>query len=549
MAELEINPASIRKALDDFVDSYEPSATPTEEVGHVKTAGDGIAQVTGLPGCMSNELLVFEDGTQGLAFNLDEREIGVVVLGDFSGIEEGQEVRRTGQVLSVPVGDGYLGRVVNPLGEPIDGLGEIKVEGRRILEAQAPDVIHRKSVFEPLQTGLKAIDAMVPIGRGQRQLIIGDRQTGKTAIALDAIINQKANWESGDPTKQVRCIYVAIGQKGSTIASVKASLEENDAMKYTTIVAAPASDSAGFKYIAPYTGSAIGQYWMYNGKHVLIIFDDLSKQAEAYRAISLLLRRPPGREAYPGDVFYLHSRLLERCAKLSDDMGGGSMTGLPIIETKANDISAYIPTNVISITDGQIFLQSDLFNANQRPAIDVGQSVSRVGGAAQTKALKKVSGTLKISLARYRDLQGFAMFASDLDPATKAELTRGAHLMELLKQPQFHPVAMEKQVVSVWAGTHGKLDDLDIEDVLPFESQLHDYLEHNTDILDIIRETSNFTSDTEKALDEAIEDFRKTFIMHDGKPLVVPTGVNAEEPESIQQEKLVVGKGMKKERK
>lgn len=549
MAELEINPASIRKALDDFVDSYEPSATPTEEVGHVKTAGDGIAQVTGLPGCMSNELLVFEDGTQGLAFNLDEREIGVVVLGDFSGIEEGQEVHRTGQVLSVPVGDGYLGRVVNPLGEPIDGLGEIKTEGRRILEAQAPDVIHRKSVFEPLQTGLKAIDAMVPIGRGQRQLIIGDRQTGKTAIALDAIINQKANWESGDPTKQVRCIYVAIGQKGSTIASVKASLEENDAMKYTTIVAAPASDSAGFKYIAPYTGSAIGQYWMYNGKHVLIIFDDLSKQAEAYRAISLLLRRPPGREAYPGDVFYLHSRLLERCAKLSDDMGGGSMTGLPIIETKANDISAYIPTNVISITDGQIFLQSDLFNANQRPAIDVGQSVSRVGGAAQTKALKKVSGTLKISLARYRDLQGFAMFASDLDPATKAELTRGAHLMELLKQPQFHPVAMEKQVVSIWAGTHGKLDDLDIEDVLPFESQLHDYLEHNTDILDIIRETSNFTSDTEKALDEAIEDFRKTFIMHDGKPLVVPTGVNAEEPESIQQEKLVVGKGMKKERK
>lgn len=549
MAELEINPASIRKALDDFVDSYEPSATPTEEVGHVKTAGDGIAQVTGLPGCMSNELLVFEDGTQGLAFNLDEREIGVVVLGDFSGIEEGQEVRRTGQVLSVPVGDGYLGRVVNPLGEPIDGLGEIKTEGRRILEAQAPDVIHRKSVFEPLQTGLKAIDAMVPIGRGQRQLIIGDRQTGKTAIALDAIINQKANWESGDPTKQVRCIYVAIGQKGSTIASVKVSLEENDAMKYTTIVAAPASDSAGFKYIAPYTGSAIGQYWMYNGKHVLIIFDDLSKQAEAYRAISLLLRRPPGREAYPGDVFYLHSRLLERCAKLSDDMGGGSMTGLPIIETKANDISAYIPTNVISITDGQIFLQSDLFNANQRPAIDVGQSVSRVGGAAQTKALKKVSGTLKISLARYRDLQGFAMFASDLDPATKAELTRGAHLMELLKQPQFHPVAMEKQVVSIWAGTHGKLDDLDIEDVLPFESQLHDYLEHNTDILDIIRETSNFTSDTEKALDEAIEDFRKTFIMHDGKPLVVPTGVNAEEPESIQQEKLVVGKGMKKERK
>ena len=550
MAELTIDPASIRKALDDFVDSYKPSAAPAEEVGYVKTAGDGIAQVTGLPGCMSNELLTFEDGTQGLAFNLDEREIGVVVLGDFSGIEEGQEVHRTGQVLSVPVGDGYLGRVVNPLGEPIDGLGEIQSDGRRILEAQAPDVIHRKSVFEPMQTGLKAIDAMVPIGRGQRQLIIGDRQTGKTAIALDTIINQKTNWESGDPKKQVRCIYVAIGQKGSTIAGVKASLEENDAMKYTTIVAAPASDSAGFKYIAPYTGSAIGQHWMYNGRHVLIIFDDLSKQAEAYRAISLLLRRPPGREAYPGDVFYLHSRLLERCAKLSDDLGGGSMTGLPIIETKANDISAYIPTNVISITDGQIFLQSDLFNSGQRPAIDVGQSVSRVGGAAQTKALKKVSGTLKISLARYRDLQGFAMFSSDLDPATKAELTRGAHLMELLKQPQFQPFPMEKQVASVWAGTHGKLDDLDLEDVLPFESQMHVYLEEHTDILDVIRETRDFTKDTEAKLNDAVDAFRKTFITHDGKRLEEP-----EEPEddgaaqTVDQEKIVIGtKGQKGQR-
>lgn len=550
MAELTIDPASIRKALDDFVDSYKPSAAPAEEVGYVKTAGDGIAQVTGLPGCMSNELLTFEDGTQGLAFNLDEREIGVVVLGDFSGIEEGQEVHRTGQVLSVPVGDGYLGRVVNPLGEPIDGLGEIQSDGRRILEAQAPDVIHRKSVFEPMQTGLKAIDAMVPIGRGQRQLIIGDRQTGKTAIALDTIINQKMNWESGDPKKQVRCIYVAIGQKGSTIAGVKASLEENDAMKYTTIVAAPASDSAGFKYIAPYTGSAIGQHWMYNGRHVLIIFDDLSKQAEAYRAISLLLRRPPGREAYPGDVFYLHSRLLERCAKLSDDLGGGSMTGLPIIETKANDISAYIPTNVISITDGQIFLQSDLFNSSQRPAIDVGQSVSRVGGAAQTKALKKVSGTLKISLARYRDLQGFAMFSSDLDPATKAELTRGAHLMELLKQPQFRPFPMEKQVASVWAGTHGKLDDLDLEDVLPFESQMHVYLEEHTDILDVIRETRDFTKDTEAKLNDAIDAFRKTFITHDGKRLEEPEGPEDDgAAQTVDQEKLVVGtKGQKGQR-
>jgi F-type H+/Na+-transporting ATPase subunit alpha len=347
MAELTIDPAEVREALDHFVESYKPSDTPTQEVGYVETAGDGIAHVTGLPGCMANELLTFEDGTLGLAFNLDPREIGVVVLGDFAGIEEGQEVRRTGEVLSVPVGDGFLGRTVNPLGQPIDGLGEIKSEGRRILEAQAPDVMHRHPVDEPMSTGLKAIDAMTPIGRGQRQLIIGDRQTGKTAIAIDTIINQKSNWESGDPNKQVRCIYVAIGQKGSTIASVRENLEAAGAMEYTTIVASPASDSAGFKYIAPYTGSAIGQHWMYHGKHVLIVFDDLSKQAEAYRSISLLLRRPPGREAYPGDVFYLHSRLLERCAKLSDDLGGGSMTGLPIVETKANDVSAYIPTNVI----------------------------------------------------------------------------------------------------------------------------------------------------------------------------------------------------------
>ncbi len=520
MAELTIDPAAIRDALEEFVASYQPSDTPTQEVGVVATAGDGIAHVTGLPGCMNNELLSFEDGTLGLAFNLDAREIGVVILGDFAGIEEGQEVRRTGEVLSVPVGDGYLGRVVDPLGNPIDGLGEIKSEGRRILEAQAPDVMHRHPVDEPLSTGLKAIDAMTPIGRGQRQLIIGDRQTGKTAIAIDTIINQKANWESGDPKKQVRCIYVAIGQKGSTIASVKQSLEESGAMEYTTIVASPASDSAGFKYIAPYTGSAIGQHWMYNGKHVLIVFDDLSKQAEAYRSISLLLRRPPGREAYPGDVFYLHSRLLERCAKLSDDMGGGSMTGLPIIETRANDVSAYIPTNVISITDGQIFLQSDLFNANQRPAVDVGISVSRVGGAAQTKALKKVSGTLKISLAQYRSLESFAMFASDLDAASKAQLTRGARLTELLKQPQFSPYSMEQEVVSVWAGTHGKLDDLEINDVLPFERGLLDYLDHNTDILTTIRETENFTDETEKALDKAIDEFRGTFVTGAGKPLV-----------------------------
>ena len=540
MAEMTIDPAVVRKALDQFVESYKPTDTPTQEVGYVRTAGDGIAHVEGLPGCMANELLTFEDGTLGLAFNLDAREIGVVILGDFAGVEEGQEVHRTGEVLSVPVGDGYLGRTVNPLGEPIDGLGEIKSEGRRILEAQAPDVMHRHPVDEPLATGIKAIDAMTPIGRGQRQLIIGDRQTGKTAIAIDTIINQKRNWESGDPKKQVRCIYVAIGQKGTTIAAVRSSLEEAGAMEYTTIVASPASDSAGFKYIAPYTGSAIGQHWMYGGKHVLIVFDDLSKQAEAYRSISLLLRRPPGREAYPGDVFYLHSRLLERCAKLSDDLGGGSMTGLPIIETKANDVSAYIPTNVISITDGQIFLQSDVFNANQRPAVDVGISVSRVGGAAQTKALKKVSSTLKISLAQYRSLQSFAMFASDLDAASKAQLTRGARLTELLKQPQFTPYSMEKQVVSVWVGTHGKLDDLDLEDVLPFESGLLDYLDHNTDILKTIRDTEDFTDDTEKALDKAVDEFAKTFVTHKGQTL---DGHKADQdqgqPVAVQQEKLV----------
>ena len=507
MAELTIDPATIRKALDDFVEAYTPSETPTQEVGHVATAGDGIAHVTGLPGCMANELLTFEDGTLGLAFNLDAREIGVVILGDFVGIEEGQEVRRTGEVLSVPVGDGFLGRVVDPLGRPIDGMGEIKSEGRRILEAQAPDVMHRHPVDQPMSTGLKAIDAMTPIGRGQRQLIIGDRQTGKTAIAIDTIINQKKNWESGDPKKQVRCIYVAIGQKGSTIASVKQSLEEAGAMEYTTIVASPASDSAGFKYIAPYTGSAIGQHWMYNGKDVLIVFDDLSKQAEAYRSISLLLRRPPGREAYPGDVFYLHSRLLERCARVSDDLGGGSMTGLPIVETKANDVSAYIPTNVISITDGQIFLQ--------------------------------------ISLARYRSLESFAMFASDLDAASKAQLNRGARLTELLKQPQFSPYSMEQEVVSVWAGTHGKFDDLAIADVLPFEHGLLEYVDRNTDILTTIRDTGDFTKETEEALDKAVDAFRETYVTKAGKPLVdKKTAPKSVTP--VDQEQIKAGKAQEK---
>jgi F-type H+-transporting ATPase subunit alpha len=535
MAELTINPEEIRAALDSFLKSYAPKVAAREEVGRVSLAGDGIAQVEGLPGAMANELLLFEDGTFGIALNLDVREIGVVVLGEFSGIEEGQEVRRTGEVLSVAVGDGYLGRVVDPLGTPIDGLGEIVTEGRRALELQAPGVMARTSVHEPLQTGLKSVDAMTPIGRGQRQLIIGDRQTGKTAIAIDTIINQKENWATGDPAKQVRCIYVAIGQKGSTIAAVRGALEEAGALAYTTIVASPASDPAGFKYLAPYTGSAIGQHWMYHGKHVLIVFDDLSKQAEAYRAVSLLLRRPPGREAYPGDVFYLHSRLLERCAKLNDELGAGSMTGLPIIETKANDVAAYIPTNVISITDGQIFLQSDLFNAGQRPAIDVGISVSRVGGAAQVKAMKKVSGTLKIDLAQYRSLEAFAMFASDLDAASRQQLTRGARLMELLKQAQFTPFPIEDQVASIWAGTKGKLDDVAIGDVRRFETEMLEYLRRHTEVLSTIASTGVLTDETEQELEEGIDAFRKTFLgdvgqtsAHGDKEAAAPVAVEQE---------------------
>ncbi len=501
MTELTIRPDEIRDALQRFVSDYQPETASREEVGTVAETGDGIARVEGLPSAMAQELLQFEDGTLGIALNLDTREIGVVVLGDFSGIEEGQSVRRTGEVLSVPVGDGYLGRVVDPLGNPIDGLGEVKAEARRALELQAASVVQRKSVHEPLQTGIKAIDALTPIGRGQRQLIIGDRQTGKTTIAIDTIINQKQGWASGDPQQQVRCIYVAIGQKGSTIAAMRGALEDAGALEYTTIVAAPASDAAGFKYLAPYTGSAIGQHWMYAGKHVLIVFDDLTKQAEAYRSVSLLLRRPPGREAYPGDVFYLHSRLLERCAKLSDDMGAGSMTGLPMVETKANDVSAYIPTNVISITDGQIFLQSDLFNANQRPAIDVGVSVSRVGGAAMIKAMKKVTGSLKVDLAQYRAMEAFAMFASDLDAASRKQLDRGSRLMELLKQPQYSPYPVEEQVVSIWAGTTGKLDNVPVEDVRRFEREFIDFLKREQGgVLGTIRESKDFSDDTASSL-------------------------------------------------
>jgi F-type H+-transporting ATPase subunit alpha len=541
MAELTINPDEIRDALKDFAKSYDPGSAATTEVGHVIDAADGICHVEGLPGVMANELVKFADGTLGLAQNLDENEIGVVILGPFAGVEAGMEVTRTGEVLSVPVGDGYLGRVVDPLGNPIDGLGAIKAEARRALEIQAPGVMARRSVHEPLQTGIKAIDAMIPVGRGQRQLIIGDRQTGKTAIAVDTIINQKANWDSGDTNKQVRCIYVAIGQKGSTIAGVKGALEEAGAMEYTTIVASPASDPAGFKYLAPYTGSAIGQHWMYNSKHVLIIFDDLSKQAEAYRAVSLLLRRPPGREAYPGDVFYLHSRLLERCAKLSDEMGGGSMTGLPIIETKANDVSAFIPTNVISITDGQIFLQSDLFLANQRPAVDVGISVSRVGGDAQVKSIKSVSGTLKLELAQYRSLEAFAMFASDLDAASRRQLERGARLTELLKQPQYSPYPVEEQVVSIWAGTNGKLDTIPVVDVLKFEAELLEHLRRNTKILDTLRKTNVLDDDTKASLEKEIDKFVIAFQGSGGAGLGAPgsEGFDALDAEDINQEKIV----------
>ena len=541
MTDLSIRPDEIRDALAKYVADYKPETATTEEVGTVAQTADGIARVAGLPSAMANELLEFEDGTLGIALNLDTKEIGVVVLGDFDKIAEGQTVRRTGEILSVPVGDGYLGRVVDPLGTPIDGLGEITaLDGRRALELQAPGVMARKSVHEPLATGIKAIDSLTPIGRGQRQLIIGDRATGKTTVAIDTIINQKDNWATGDPAKQVRCIYVAIGQKGSTIAAVRGALEAAGALEYTTIVAAPASDSAGFKYLAPYTGSAIGQHWMYDGKHVLIIFDDLTKQAEAYRSVSLLLRRPPGREAYPGDVFYLHSRLLERCAKLSDELGAGSMTGLPIIETKANDVSAFIPTNVISITDGQIFLQSDLFAANQRPAIDVGVSVSRVGGAAMTKAMKAVTGSLKVDLAQFRAMEAFAMFASDLDAASKQQLARGQRLMALLKQPAYSPYSVDKMTVSLWLGTTGRLDPVETTDVIKFEQDFLAYLETSKpEILKAIADSLKFEDSTESALTAAYDHFLSTFEGSHGAIAVGSAQAEAIGGDEVEQETIV----------
>ena len=534
MTELQIRPDEIRSAIERNVAGFSPETT-REEVGRVTVAGDGIARVEGLPSAMTSELLEFEGGLLGVALNLEPREIGVVLLGESSGIEEGQVVRRTGRVLSVPVGDGFLGRTVDPTGKPIDGLGPIEASGTRALELQAPTVVQRQPVKEPLEFGVKAVDAMTAVGRGQRQLIIGDRQTGKTSLALDAIINQKDNWESGDPKKQVRCIYVAVGQKGSTVASVRGLLEERGALAYTTIVVATASDPAGFKFLAPYAGSAIGQNWMYEGQNVLIVFDDLTKQAEAYRAVSLLLRRPPGREAYPGDVFYLHSRLLERAAKLSDDMGGGSMTALPIIETKGNDVSAYIPTNVISITDGQIFLETDLFNSGIRPAINVGISVSRVGGSAQPKAMRKVAGRLRLDLAQFRELEAFAAFGSDLDAASKAQIERGSRLVQILIQINAEPQSMEREVLGIWAGTTGQLDEVPVEDIRRFEAELFNYIKREDGaVLDTIRDTRDLSDDTVAALERNVAAFKKTFMTGAGE-LLGSDGIDALGADEVQQ--------------
>ena len=520
MAELTISSDEIRSAIANYTSSYSAEAS-REEVGVVTSAADGIAQVSGLPGCMTNELLEFPNGVIGVAQNLETDSIGVVVLGNFETLSEGDEVKRTGEVLSIPVGENFLGRVINPLGQPIDGLGPIESDEERALELQAAGVLDRQPVEEPLQTGMKAIDAMTPIGRGQRQLVIGDRKTGKTAVCIDTILNQKEFWETGDPSKQVRCIYVAVGQKGSTIAGVRQTLEEAGALEYTTIVAAPASDSAGFKWLAPFSGAALGQHWMYQGKHVLVIYDDLTKQAEAYRAISLLLRRPPGREAYPGDVFYLHSRLLERAAKLNDELGAGSLTALPIIETKANDVGAFIPTNVISITDGQVFLQSDLFNQGVRPAIDVGISVSRVGGAAQTKGMKKVAGNLRLDLAAYRDLEAFAAFASDLDVASKKQLERGQRLVELLKQSEHAPQPVEFQIISIWAANEGVFDVVPVEDVRRYEAELHEAIKANApQVYDQIAGGKQLDDDSQAAIRRVNEDLARNFQATSGERIV-----------------------------
>ena len=506
MAEMTITTADITESIKKRLADWSPKVEQ-ETVGYVTSIADGVARVQGLPNAMASELLEFEGGLRGVALNIDEKDLGVVLMGEASHIEEGSPVKQTGTVLSVPVGDGMLGRVVDPLGSPIDGKGPIQSTERRLLEVQAPSVVERQPVTEPLQTGIKAIDSMTPIGRGQRQLIIGDRQTGKTALLIDTIINQKQYWGTD---KAVKCIYVAIGQKASTVAEVVSALERAGAMEYTVIVSAPASDPAALQMYAPYTGSAIGQYWMYKGEHALIMFDDLSKQAVAYREISLLLRRPPGREAYPGDVFYLHSRLLERCAKLSKELGGGSLTGLPVIETKANDISAYIPTNVISITDGQCFLETDLFYQGIRPAINAGISVSRVGGNAQVKAMKKIAGPLRLNLAQFRELAAFAEFGSELDASSLAQLERGRRVVEVLKQTQYNPVPVEEQILSIYAVTTGHMDSVPIEDVDRFELGLRQFVaERFADLLDHIANTGDLPD--EDRLKEAIVAFKETF--------------------------------------
>ncbi|MDJ0954499.1 MAG: F0F1 ATP synthase subunit alpha [Acidimicrobiia bacterium] len=494
MADLTLTPEDITGALRRNLEGWSPSVE-AETVGYVDSVGDGVARVVGLPNVMTSELLEFPGGLTGVALNLDEDSIGCVIMGDASRIEEGAEVRSTGRVLSVPVGDGLLGRVIDPLGNPVDGKGPVEFTETRLLETQAPSVVERQPVNEPLQTGIKAIDSMTPIGRGQRQLIIGDRQTGKTAILVDTIINQRG--------LGVKCIYVAIGQKASTVAEVADALEAAGAMEYTVVVAAPASSAAALQMYAPYAGSAIGQHWMYNGEHALVIFDDLSKQAVAYREISLLLRRPPGREAYPGDVFYLHSRLLERCAKLSDELGGGSLTGLPVIETKANDVSAYIPTNVISITDGQIFLESDLFYSGIRPAINAGISVSRVGGAAQVKAMRKVAGPLRLNLAQFRELEAFAEFGSELDAASLAQLERGSRVVEVLKQGQYAPLPVQEQVVSIYAVTEGHMDDVPVTEIREFEEGLLEFVRARySGLLNEIRDTGELPEGLVAAIDD-----------------------------------------------
>ncbi len=500
---MSIQPEEISSLIKQQIANYEAKLEVTE-VGSVIYVGDGIARVHGLANVMAGELLEFANGVMGMAQNLEEDNVGVVILGPYDDIHEGDEVKRTGRIMEVPVGEALLGRVVNPLGQPVDGKGPIETSAYRPVESRAPGVIDRRSVYEPMQTGIKAIDALVPIGRGQRELIIGDRQTGKTTIAVDTIINQK--------DQDMICIYVAIGQKASTVAGVVEKLRRHGAMDYTIVVTASASEPAPLLYLAPYAGCAMGEYFMYKGQHVLCVYDDLSKQAAAYRELSLLLRRPPGREAFPGDVFYLHSRLLERAAKLNDENGGGSLTALPFIETQAGDISAYIPTNVISITDGQIFLESDLFYAGQRPAVNVGLSVSRVGGDAQTKAMKKVAGTLKLDLAQYRELKAFAQFGSDLDKATQARLARGARLEEILKQDENQPLPMEKQVVAIFAAVRGYTDDIPLEDVRRFESELLTYMEsEHADLLETIRTTGQLEDDTSEKLAQAVEQFKKGF--------------------------------------